>query len=558
MPGVIVDESPAPSADLKATKKSKKSVPATDDAVSMDVDVEESSPAKKSKKEKKQKKKDEKDTENGDAAVVTDESSKDGEKKKKKKKSAEGEAMEGVEDASAKKTKKRKRDKSEDAAANEDADKTKKSDDATTLESTKPEKRAKLDESAAKSDTTPSTTAAASNDTPDLPDNLKLSSYPFTETTLAALKARGVTQLFPIQAACFSHVMDGKDVVGRARTGTGKTLAFALPMVESLKKDKKTNPAAYSKRGRAPRVLVMTPTRELCLQVSKEFESVAANDLALCCIYGGVPYDSQYFAMKNGVDVVIGTPGRLIDHVERGNLKLHDLMFVCMDEADQMLDRGFAENMDMILDTVSKQKSACTTPAPEHQTLLFSATLPDWIRQAINKFMRPGDQQVTVDLVKGVKLKTSTTIRHLAVPSRWQNRASVLGDIVAVYGRGSSGGRTIIFVETKGEANELALNEKLKDSQVIHGDIVQKQREISMQGFRDGRYRVLITTNVCARGVDIPEVDCVINCEPPNDVETYIHRSGRTGRAGRSGVCVTFYKPQQEYLLNLISKRAGT
>lgn len=230
-----------------------------------------------------------------------------------------------------------------------------------------------------------------------------------------------------------------------------------------------------------------------------------------------------------------------------------------LDEADQMLDIGFADNMEKVLTQIkSEQKTQC-------QTLLFSATLPQWIKQAVSKYM--AEDKITVDLIGNEKLKTSENVKHYAIPSRWQNRSDILGDICTIYGRGNKG-KTIIFVETKGECNDLAMHEKLKDSQVIHGniyysnvitigDIAQKQREISMQGFRDGKFRSLIATNVCSRGVDIPEVDLVINCEPPTDVESYIHRSGRTGRAGKNGVCVTFYKPQQEYLVDIISRKTG-
>lgn len=219
-----------------------------------------------------------------------------------------------------------------------------------------------------------------------------------------------------------------------------------------------------------------------------------------------------------------------------------------------MLDIGFAEAMEKVLMAVQDQKK--NSDSPSHQTLLFSATLPSWIQEAVKKFMKA--DKITLDLIGNDKQRTSKTVSHIAIPSRWQNRASVLGDILAVYGRGNSG-RSIIFVETKGEGNELGLNEKLVAAgcQVIHGDVPQKQREVSMQGFRDGKFKCLICTNVCARGVDIPEVDLVINCEPPTDVDTYVHRSGRTGRAGKSGVCVTFFKQQQEYALNQISRRAG-
>ncbi|KAJ3101833.1 Nucleolar RNA helicase 2, partial [Phlyctochytrium planicorne] len=288
--------------------------------------------------------------------------------------------------------------------------------------------------------------------------------------------------------------------------------------------------------------------------VFKDFEVISSGEISCVCVYGGAPYEVQNRAFRDGVDIVVGTPGRLMDHVERGTLKLHGLKFVCMDEADQMLDIGFAEAMEKILQEIKSQKQASSTPTPSLQTLLFSATLPSWITGVLSKYMR-ADRE-TIDLIGQQKLKTSENVMHCCIPSRWQNRADVLGDIVTIYGKG---GRTIVFVETKGEANELGLHPKLASlgTQVLHGDVMQKQREIAIQGFRDGKFKCLVTTNVCARGVDIPEVDLVVNCEPPSDVETYIHRSGRTGRAGAKGSCVTFYKPQQEYLLDRIQRKAG-
>jgi ATP-dependent RNA helicase DDX21 len=337
----------------------------------------------------------------------------------------------------------------------------------------------------------------------DIPENLRLSTYEFSESTVRSLKERGINQLFPIQAASFGHVMSGKDLLGRARTGTGKTLAFSLPIVESLKKQKWEERKEFEKRGRAPRALIMAPTRELAMQVHKELDSICSKELVSTCVYGGVMYDTQYYAMKDGLDVIIGTPGRLIDHIERGNLLLHNLRFICLDEADQMLDIGFADDMERILKSVKEQKeSKGNVP---HQTLLFSATMPDWIKQAVTKYMKA--DKVTLDLIGSNKQKTSATVTHYCLTSRYQNRAAILGDIVAVYGRGNSG-RTIIFVETKAEASELAMDDKLvaMGAQTLHGDIAQKQRETTMQGFRDGKFTVLITTNVCARGVDIPEV----------------------------------------------------
>ncbi|KAJ3351615.1 Nucleolar RNA helicase 2 [Entophlyctis luteolus] len=404
------------------------------------------------------------------------------------------------------------------------------------------------------------------------PDYLKLSSYNLSKSTIDALVNSGRKTLFPIQAACFNKAMAKKDILARARTGTGKTLAFALPIIESLKTDKQSNWNAYSKRGRAPLALVMAPTRELANQVHKEFETVAAGDLRSVVVYGGAAYENQITSLKAGVDIIVGTPGRLIDHIDRGNIKLQNLKFLVMDECDMMVDVGFSEvilqlfqrnsyyssqSMDKVLEQTLKQKElGKTTESHPIQTFLFSATLPDWINSVISKFMKPDYE--TVDLVGSEALITSEQIEHLCIPSKYQGRADMLGDIVAVHGRGTNG-RTIVFVETKNEANELGLNEKLVafGTQVLHGDIQQSTREASIQGFRDGKFRCLVTTNVCARGVDIPEVDLVINCEPPADVETYVHRSGRTGRAGKSGICITFYKPNQEFLLGMISKKAG-
>ncbi|KAI8905034.1 P-loop containing nucleoside triphosphate hydrolase protein [Gorgonomyces haynaldii] len=385
-----------------------------------------------------------------------------------------------------------------------------------------------------------------------IPEHLRLDNHGLSQETIELLKKRGVVQLFPIQAASLVPILEGKDVLARARTGTGKTLAFSLPMIESLKKKLKEDPKSFKKKGRAPRVMVMAPTRELAIQVHKEFSSVAGEFQSLC-VYGGTPYDTQYYAMKDGIDAIIGTPGRLIDHIDRGNLKLDQLLFICMDEADQMLDIGFADDMERILKSVQEQKSE---QSPAHQILLFSATLPVWIKEAVKKYMRP--DKVTLDLIGTDKHKTSSTVKHLCLTSRWQNRAAILGDIVAVYGRGSAG-RTIIFADTKGECNDLIMNEKLSamGAQALHGDIAQNQREKTMEGFRNGVFTCLVTTNVSARGIDIPEVDLVINCEPPSDVETYIHRSGRTGRAGKTGVCVTFYKQDQQYLVQNITRRAG-
>ncbi|KAI9034504.1 P-loop containing nucleoside triphosphate hydrolase protein [Hyaloraphidium curvatum] len=399
---------------------------------------------------------------------------------------------------------------------------------------------------------------AAADEDDSVAEELRLSSYRLSPSTIAALRSKGINSLFPIQAKTFDPIFDGKDLLGRARTGTGKTLAFSLPIVERLLRDNKERGIGKHKRGRKPRALVMAPTRELALQVAKEMENCAGDEISTVCVYGGTEYNSQNAAFRNGVDVVIGTPGRILDHISKGTFQLSGLLFVCLDECDQMLDIGFGENMEQAMAAVIEQKQA-VADSPKHQFLLFSATISDWVNKAVERYM-DRKNRVTIDLVGSSKLKTAEHIRHIAIPARWQNRSEIIADVVSAYGRpGAAGGRTIIFTETKKEANELAMNPSLKkfNAAAIHGDVSQQLREATLKNFREGKVSLLIATNVAARGLDIPEIDLVVNCEPPSDVDTYVHRSGRTGRAGKSGTCVTFYKSNQEYMLGVIERRTG-
>ncbi|KAL0086216.1 P-loop containing nucleoside triphosphate hydrolase protein [Phycomyces blakesleeanus] len=383
------------------------------------------------------------------------------------------------------------------------------------------------------------------SETDEIPDNLRLSSFRISEGTIKNLESRGIKSLFEIQAATFDNIYDGQDMLARARTGTGKTLAFALPVIEKLALQKENN----DRRGRAPRVLVLCPTRDLAKQVCGDFESISGNRLKTLPVYGGVPYPEQTSVLRDGVDVIVGTPGRILDHIKFGNMKLHNLSFIILDEADEMLDaRGFQDDMFKVLENIKEQKTA-----RDYQTLLFSATVPESVMETIQRFMK--QDYIRVDLIGNAKNRTNTNIRHIAMPSSYQARADIIGDVVNVYGKS---GLTVIFCATKADANELGTHEKLKnDSAVLHGDIAQASREATMKAFREGKYKCIICTDVLARGLDIPQVDLVINCQPPKDTESYVHRSGRTGRAGRSGVCVTFYKPMEEGLLGYISKKTG-
>ncbi|XP_077999152.1 nucleolar RNA helicase 2-like isoform X1 [Glandiceps talaboti] len=361
--------------------------------------------------------------------------------------------------------------------------------------------------------------------------------------TVKLLKERKVSYLFPIQAKTFDYVHDGFDLIAQARTGTGKTLAFAIPLIEKLQ-------GCEPRAGRLPKVLVMAPTRELAKQVCEDFETVGPY-LSSVCIYGGTAYWPQESAIRRGVDIVVGTPGRILDYVRKKTLNLSQLKHVVLDEVDRMLDMGFAESVEEILGAAYNLDGAETA---NPQTLLFSATLPHWVHQTAKKYMRPDTKQV--DLIGQQKLRTATTVTHLAIRCFYKERASAISDVVQVYS--GQHGRCMIFCETKKDANELGLNTTIRQEvQVLHGDIAQNQREITLKGFRDGKFRCLVATDVAARGLDIPEVDLVVMCEPPKDLESYIHRSGRTGRAGRTGVSVCFYKPREEHLLKLVENRAG-
>ncbi|XP_038686214.1 DEAD-box ATP-dependent RNA helicase 7-like isoform X2 [Tripterygium wilfordii] len=340
------------------------------------------------------------------------------------------------------------------------------------------------------------------------------------------LKEKGIESLFPIQATTFDMIVDGSDLVGRARTGQGKTLAFVLPILESL-----TNGLAKSSRktgyGRAPSVLVLLPTRELASQVYADFELYGGTmGLMSCCLYGGASYHSQESKLKRGIDIVVGTPGRIKDHIERGNLDLSTLKFRVLDEADEMLRMGFVEDVELILGKVDDVSKV--------QTLLFSATLPSWVKDISSRFLK--STKKTIDLVGSEKMKASASVRHIVLPCSTSAIPQLIPDIIRCY---SSGGRTIIFTERKESADQLA--GLLPGARPLHGDIQQSTREVTLSGFRSGKFMTLVATNVAARGLDINDVQLIIQCEPPLDVEAYIHRSGRTGRAGNTGVAVMLY-----------------
>nr|AAI08449.1 LOC398188 protein [Xenopus laevis] len=370
------------------------------------------------------------------------------------------------------------------------------------------------------------------------------SKFPISKDTIKNLQAKGVTYLFPIQSKTFHTVYSGKDVVVQARTGTGKTFSFGIPLVERLSEDQQ--PLA---RGRAPRVIILTPTRELAIQITNELRSMTKK-LKVACFYGGTPYQQQVFAIKDGIDFLVGTPGRIRDLVQNYRLDLTVLKHVVLDEVDMMFDMGFSEQVEEILSVRYK-------PDPEEnpQTLLFSATCPDWMYNVAKKYMRK--QYEKVDLVGHRSQKAAITVEHLAIECNRSQKAAVLGDIVQVYS--GSHGKTIIFCDSKLQAHELSTNcGSLKQSaKPLHGDLQQKEREVVLKGFRQGTFEVLIATNVAARGLDIPEVDLVVLYSAPKEADAYVHRSGRTGRAGRTGVCISLYEPWEKHYLRNVERSTG-
>lgn len=332
----------------------------------------------------------------------------------------------------------------------------------------------------------------------------------------ARLAERGITEASPIQAESLPHTLAGRDLIGRARTGTGKTLAFALPIIQGLEPSRE--------RARLPRAVVMAPTRELARQVSEEF-SKSGTGLTTVSLYGGSSYAPQENALRRGCDVIVATPGRLIDHLERGNLELSAVKFAVLDEADEMLSVGFADAIETILQA---------TPA-DRQTLLFSATLTNEINRLARKYLR---DPLVVDMVGEGKSQAAQTVEHLKVKVG-RARTRVLADLLTVY----NPEKAIVFTRTKREADELA-NELIHrgvESEALHGDLAQSQRERALGSFRSGRVNVLVATDVAARGLDIPEIDLVVQYHLPQDPESYVHRSGRTGRAGRSGTAIIMY-----------------
>ena len=334
------------------------------------------------------------------------------------------------------------------------------------------------------------------------------------EEITRAIADLGYEQPSPIQAKAIPVVLEGYDVIGQAQTGTGKTAAFSIPLLEKIDPSDKRLQA-----------IVLCPTRELAIQVSEEVRKLAKylHGVKTLPIYGGQPIDRQIKALKGGVQVIIGTPGRVIDHINRKTLKPSTVKMVVMDEADEMLDMGFREDIETILSS---------TPQ-ERQTSLFSATMPKAILELTQKYQK---EPVHIKVVR--KELTVNNIKQFYIETRKSNKLEVLTRLIDVY----NPKLTVVFTNTKKGADELVsdLQARGYGADSLHGDLKQVQRDIVMDKFRHGTIDILVATDVAARGIDVDDVECVINYELPQDEEYYVHRIGRTGRAGRDGIAFSF------------------
>ena len=349
-----------------------------------------------------------------------------------------------------------------------------------------------------------------------------------SDKTLEALSEKGFSEPTDIQRECIPLLLENKlDVIGQARTGTGKTAAFALPILETIdEKDKSTQ------------ALILAPTRELAMQVASEIDSLKGKrEISVDAIYGGTSYENQFKKLKKGLQIVVGTPGRIQDHLDRGTLDISKISFAVLDEADEMLDMGFVEDIEKILANSPKDK----------RMLLFSATMPDPILRLAENFMR----DYTVVRIKKQESEEVLTEQYyydLRESDKMEALCRIIDYSDDFYG--------IVFCKTKVQCEEIGrkLSERGYNAEALHGDLSQKQREIILQNLRDHKIKILVATDVAARGIDVQELTHVINFTIPQDPEVYIHRIGRTGRAGKKGTAITFVTPSEARKFGFIKR----
>ena len=355
--------------------------------------------------------------------------------------------------------------------------------------------------------------------------------FGFSQELLDTLRDKGYKEPTPIQKAAFPELMLGRDLVGQAQTGTGKTAAFALPIIEKLKKP-----------GGPPQVLVLTPTRELAIQVAESFKLYAVNkpELKILSVYGGSDFRSQINALKRGVSIVVGTPGRVMDHLRQGTINKTELNCLVLDEADEMLRMGFIDDVEWVLEQLPD----------ERQMVLFSATMPSEIRRISKKYLE-SPAEITIKTNK----KKTGLIRQRYITVQNSYKINALKRVLEAISEEG----VIIFTRTK--VITLTVAEKLEacgyNVAVLNGDVPQNQRERTIERLRKGTIDILVATDVAARGLDVDRIGLVVNFDMPFDKEAYIHRIGRTGRAGRTGEAILFTSPRERSFVGNLERAVG-
>ena len=372
---------------------------------------------------------------------------------------------------------------------------------------------------------TPEPTAGAADET------VGFEALGLHESVLAAIRDAGYTTPTPIQRDAIPLARRGRDLMGLAQTGTGKTAAFTLPIIDRLMDGP-----------RRTRALILTPTRELCVQVDESFRKYARHaPIAVAAVFGGVPLDPQEKKLRGGVDVVVATPGRLIDHLERQNVVFDDLEVLVLDEADRMLDMGFAPQINRIVSELPKYR----------QTLLFSATMPPEVEALARKYLR---KPVVVQV--GVRSAAASTVTHAVYPVPREKKNALLVELLTGDTEHES---VLIFTRTKHGADRVVrdLENAGVRATAMHADKSQVQRMRALQDFKDGKISVLVATDIAQRGLDISGITHVINYDVPQQAEDYVHRIGRTGRAAKEGDAYTFMAPDEIAMVRTIERVIG-
>ncbi len=360
--------------------------------------------------------------------------------------------------------------------------------------------------------------------------SVKFCDFKISEDIISSLMEMGFEEPTPIQQIAIPPALKGTDIIGQAQTGTGKTAAFGIPMIEGLL------PGTY------PSAMVLAPTRELAIQIAQELNRIGRKKRILSVpIYGGQSIERQIRALKKGVNIVVGTPGRIIDHIHRKTLNLKNIKILVLDEADEMLNMGFIDDIERIINSLPQDK----------QTMLFSATMPAPILKIARKYMK-SPERVSVDSQKLVV----SSIRQVFYEVREEDKIKALSRIIDV----EDPALALVFCHTKKEVDEVAgkLQQMGYYAGAIHGDYAQVRRERIMDKFRNGDIDILVATDVAARGLDVTDVSHVINFSIPQNPDSYVHRIGRTGRAGKSGIAITFVTPREYRNLRQIERTAKT